>query len=111
MTELDVDQGEGEADEASIAARGLVLAQDDAGVVFNLTEQVLDPVPGPIPLAVVRDLDLAVALGGDDHLDAALGAPSADGIGVVAAIADQPLELDPVEQRFGARAIGGLARR
>jgi hypothetical protein len=64
-------------------------------------------VPGPIPLAIVGDLDLPVALGGDHHLDAAVGAPGADGIGVVAAVGDEPLELDPVEQRLGPGAVGG----
>ncbi len=39
---MDVDEGEGEADEGGIAARGLALAQDDPREVFDPAEQVLD---------------------------------------------------------------------
>ena len=44
---MNVDQSEGEADEAGIAAGGLVLAQDNPGVVFHTAEEVLD-VAGPV---------------------------------------------------------------
>ena len=81
---MDVDEGKGEADEAGIAARGLVLTQGDPGVVFHATEEVLDPMPGPIPYLVMRDRHLAVPLRGDHHLDPVLGVSGAESVGVVA---------------------------
>jgi hypothetical protein len=59
-TELEVDESEGEADEADVAPRGPALAQDDAAVVPDPAGQVLDLVALLIGRAVVRDRHLAV---------------------------------------------------
>ena len=40
-----------------------------------------------------------------------LGTPCTDSVGVIATVADQPLEGDTVEERLGLWAVGGLARR
>ena len=61
----------------------------------------------------MRDGDAAVALGGDDRLDASGGDFRADGVGVIALIGKQ--RLDPVaehpEQRTKSLDIVRLTRR
>src|SRR4051794_25373042 len=59
----------------------------------------------------MRDRHLSVPLRGDHDLDPVLGAPGADGIGVVGAVADEPGERYALEQRLGMAAVRGLARR
>ena len=97
--------------EAEIAGRGLVVTGRDPTVVLEAVEAPFDPVAQSIDEAVDGDLHETVALHGDDWLCPARPQIVADGIAVVALVADQHLRLRPrlIHHRAEGLGVGSLA--
>ena len=90
----------------------VLVLERDAPPVFEFAEQALDEIAPAVFRAIVRDGYAAVALGGDDRLDARCCDFRADGVGVIALVDEQ--RVDPVaehpEQRAKALHVVRLAR-
>ena len=82
------DDGCSDADGREEGVGASVVAGVDASPVFEAAEHDLDLVALAVQLSVMRDSDLAVGLGRDAGLDAALGQGISEPVAVIAFVGD-----------------------
>src|SRR6185437_15519721 len=70
----------------------LVVSGGDASPVLEPAPETLDEIARLVGVAIVGDGSAPAGCGGNDHLGALRGDGGADGVGVVAAIGDEPVE-------------------
>ena len=78
---------------AEVGLLGLVVSGGNAPPVLELVEQPLDEVTPFVFFGIVRRGVLAVALGRDDGLDLGRGQLFSNGVGIVALVGQQRLDL------------------
>ncbi len=90
-----------------------VVSVCDPAPVLELVEQALDEVAPAILSPVVRRGRFAIAFGGDDGLDPGPGDLVADGIGIIALVRQERLDLvgNHPEERRKTIDVVGLAGR
>lgn len=96
-------------DEAHEVGEELVVSGRNPSELLELVEEALDAVSFLVELAVVRTLDLAIALGRDDDPGAAFSDPVGQVVGVISLVGDGSFCLDAVDQVMGESDVVALA--
>ena len=105
------DSDSGEFNETHEVDEQLVVSGGDAAELFELVEEALDAVSFLVEIDVVRPLQLSIALGRDDDLDATFCHPVDEMIGVVSLVGDSGLGVDVIDQVVGKGDVVALAGR
>ena len=92
------DHGTGEMDAGEEVDGAAVVAGGDMPEVLELVDEALDAIAQFVCLLVMRDVDVARALGGDHRFGASFGNALTQGIAVIGLVADDGASLEVGQQ-------------
>ena len=100
----------GEFHEAHEVGEQLVVSCGDTPELLQLAEEALDGVALPVEMFVIGALDLAIALGWDDHLRPGIDDGLDEMVGVVTLVGDDGISVEPFDQVMGQGDVIALTR-